>query len=41
VEGPERRVQQDAHMALLREPDILYVARALNERLEALERDQA
>ncbi|MEM8710645.1 MAG: condensation domain-containing protein [Planctomycetota bacterium] len=37
VEGPERRGQQDAHMALLREPDIAYVARAINERLAALD----
>ncbi|QDV10113.1 Linear gramicidin synthase subunit B [Planctomycetes bacterium Poly30] len=38
VQGPERRGQQDAHMALLREPDIQQVARALNERLRALDR---
>ncbi len=35
--GRERRGQQDAHMALLREPDIHYVARALTERLDELE----
>ena len=32
---------QDAHMALLREPDIEHVARAVNERLDELSRNSS
>jgi thioesterase domain-containing protein len=41
TQGRERRGQQDAHMALLREPDIQYVARAMTERLDRLESSRA
>ena len=41
TEGRDRRAQQDAHMALLREPDIEHVARAVNERLDELSRNSS